>query len=184
MRITGGILRGRVLKATPGLKVRPTSDKTRQAIFNILMNDIAGARVLDLFAGSGAMGIEALSHGAEDAVFIEVGRAQVNVIRTNLKTMGLEGEVIAGDYKTSSRALGTAGRNFDIIFADPPYQDFAPLEIIDTVLQYSLLAPGGLLIIEHKSGQETATERMWLIKQRRFGQTEVSFYGEKKQRPA
>ena len=183
MRITGGKFRGRRLQTTPGLATRPTSDKTRQAIFNILMNDIADARVLDMFAGSGAMGIEAMSHGAEHAVFIEAGHAQVNVIRKNLDTLGLDGDVMTGDYKSACRALETAGRKFDLIFADPPYKEFAPLEIVDTILRYNLLAPGGLLIIEHKSGQETATERMWLIKQRRFGKTEVSFYGEKDQRP-
>ncbi|MBN2227177.1 MAG: 16S rRNA (guanine(966)-N(2))-methyltransferase RsmD [candidate division Zixibacteria bacterium] len=183
MRITGGTFRGRQLKTTPGMTTRPTADKIRQAVFNILMNDIAEAQVLDLFAGSGAMGIEAISHGAQSAVFVEAGRAQVNVIRKNLDALGLKAEVIAGDYTSACRALEGAGRRFDLIFADPPYKEYVPLEIIDTILQYNLLAPGGLLIIEHKSGQETATERLWLIKQRRFGQTEVSFYGEKNQRP-
>ncbi|UCD18648.1 MAG: 16S rRNA (guanine(966)-N(2))-methyltransferase RsmD [Candidatus Zixiibacteriota bacterium] len=179
MRVTGGRYRGRLLKTSPGLQARPTADKTRQAIFNILMKDVENKMVLDLFAGSGSLGIEALSRGAESALFVESGRPQVHVIRENLTMLGLDAEVIERDCRSACRYLAKVGRKFDLIFADPPYREYAPLQIVDLVTHYDLLAPGGFLIIEHKSRQETATEKMAVLKQRRFGQTEVTFYGSK-----
>ena len=179
MRVTGGELRGRKLKTTPGMTARPTTDKIRQAIFNILMHDIIDSKVLDLFAGSGALGIEALSRGADSAVFIENGRAQAAVIRENLKSLGLEGDILNSDFRSACSLLGETGktgRKFDIIFADPPYTEFSPTEIIDTVLQYNLLADTGFLIIEHRAGHDKNNGRMKLIKERKFGQTEVSIY--------
>jgi 16S rRNA (guanine(966)-N(2))-methyltransferase RsmD len=176
MRVTGGSLRGRKLKTTPGLDSRPTTDKVRQAIFNILMHDILDADILDLFAGSGALGIEALSRGANSAVFVEKGRAQVAVIKDNLESLDLKAELINTDFKTACGRLSESGRKFDIIFADPPYADFTPPDIIDAVLQYNLLADSGFLIIEHRAGKKNKDGRMKLIKERKFGQTEVSIY--------
>ena len=179
MRITGGIYRGRLLKSTPGLEARPTTDKVRQAIFNILMNDIENKRVLDIFAGSGALGIEALSHGAQSAVFIEIAHQQAEAIRRNLKGLELDEELIQADYVKACRHLSECGEQYDLIFADPPYDRFAPQEIIQTVLQYNLLAPDGFLIIEHRSGAATESDRMIILKNRKFGQTEVTFYAHK-----
>jgi len=176
MRVTGGELKGRKLKNTPGLISRPTTDKTRQSIFNTLMHDILNTDILDLFAGSGALGIEALSRGAKSAVFVENGRQQAAVIRDNLEALGLKGELLNIEFKTACARLAESNRKFDIIFADPPYSDFSPADIIDTVTQYNLLADTGFLIIEHRAGQEKKSGRMMLIKERKFGQTEVSFY--------
>jgi 16S rRNA (guanine966-N2)-methyltransferase len=179
MRITGGIFRGRLIKSTPGMEVRPTTDKVRQSIFNILMNDIEGKTVLDIFAGSGSLGIEAVSRGAVSAVFIEIARTQANAVHGNLRSLGLHSEVIEADFRKGIRQLSEQGKRFDIIMADPPYAEITPREVIDTVLQYDLLANDGFLIIEHISGAVTDDDRLVILKKRKYGQTEVTFYGRK-----
>ena len=184
MRVTGGIFRGRKLLTVPGRLTRPTADKVREAIFNILVHDTEGARVLDIFAGSGALGIESMSRGAGSVVFVESGRDQGQTIKHNLDSLKLDGPVLVMDYREACRHLAGKHREFDLIFADPPYDEVTPLEIVETILQYGLLSPGGLLIIEHKRGQVTETGRMVLLKKRKFGQTEVSFYARKQSQRA
>lgn len=179
MRVTGGIFGGRKLQTISGRATRPTTDKVRQAIFNVLMHDVEGAKILDIFAGSGALGIDALSRGAKLTVFVESGRAQVNAIKNNLRNLGLAADVLVEDYRTACRHLSESENKFDLIFADPPYDEVTPSEIMETVLQYGLLSPDGLLIIEHKRGQAKDSDKMHLLKKRRFGQTEVSFYAQK-----
>ncbi len=181
MRVTGGIFRGRGLRTIAGSATRPTADKIREAIFNILMKDVKEAEVLDLFAGSGALGIEAVSRGAISAVFIESGHAQVEIIKHNLKSLELDMEVMARDFVSGCRALGRSRRRFDLIFADPPYEKTSVHDVIEVVQRYDLLADKGLLIIEHKSGQVVESDRVVLLKNRKYGRTEVSFYAKKQE---
>ena len=118
MRVIGGEFRSRVLKSVPGPDVRPTPDRLREALFNVLAPRISGAVFADLYAGTGAVGIEALSRGASKAIFVEQNRAALGVLRQNLKSLGLEAraEVRSG---RASALLGTIGA--DIVFLDPPY---------------------------------------------------------------
>ncbi len=176
MRVTGGEFKGRPLKTTPGLAARPTTDKVRQSIFNILMNDIEGTTVLDLFAGSGALGIEALSRGAKEAVFIEQGHAQAEAIKQNLVSLDLPKNIIKADYKGGCRKLAEEGKQFDIVFADPPYEKVPPDDVAKAVMQYNLLRIGGFLILEHKTGGEVKSDCFILLKRKKYGQTEVTFY--------
>lgn len=176
MRITGGIYGGRIIKTVPGLKTRPTPDKVRQAIFNMIMHDIEGARVLDLFAGSGALGIEALSRGAKAATFVEGAHAPAGIIRENLAALGIEGRVYENDYKNALKMLSAADEKFDIIFADPPYELLGPLEIVAQVAEYNLLEPNGFLIIEHRAGREVENETWRPARHKKYGQTEVTIY--------
>ncbi|SRR5581483_2202849 len=118
MRVIGGEFRSRILKSLPGLDVRPTPDRLREALFNVLAPHISGAVFADLYAGTGAVGIEALSRGAERAIFVEQKRAAVDVIRENLKSLGLETRARLLQGKAS--ALAGAIRT-DIVFLDPPY---------------------------------------------------------------
>jgi len=180
MRVTGGKFRGRPLKAARGLISRPTTDKIRQSVFNILMNDIENRDVLDIFAGSGALGIEAVSRGAARAVLIESGHQQAEAIKSNIKSLGLDMRLIKSDFKAACRLLNEEEERFDIIFADPPYEKYTPTDIADVVMQYNLLRDEGLLIIEHKSGALLESDSLILLKRRKFGQTEVSFYARKK----
>jgi len=144
MRVIGGEFRSRVLKSLPGLEVRPTPDRLREALFSILAPRISGAIFLDLYAGTGAVGIEALSRGAGKALFVEHNEAAVEVIRFNLKSLGLEkrGRVWQGKAASVVRKIETSG----IAFLDPPY----PLE---QEYEKALLAladePPGLVVAQH-----------------------------------
>ncbi len=176
MRVTGGIYRGRLLKTAAGLVSRPTTDKIRQSIFNILMNDIEDQEVLDIFAGSGALGIEAISRGAASAIFIEKGFHQADAIKANLKSLELSSRLIRSDFRAACRLLNEEGKQFGLIFADPPYEKYYPDDVAEVVAQYDLLRQDGFLIIEHKFGVEITDNHFELLKRRKFGQTEVTFY--------
>jgi 16S rRNA (guanine(966)-N(2))-methyltransferase RsmD len=181
MRITGGELGGRTLKAPRGLATRPTADRVRQALFNILSPLPAGARVLDLYAGSGALGIEALSRGAALAVFVEESPRAAAVLLANLADLGLSGrsQLLRLPVRRALREL-QALAPFDLIFADPPYQ--AGL-LPDLLTQLggpwrSLIREGGLVIVEHLEKQALLPTYGELARadHRCYGQTALSFY--------
>jgi 16S rRNA (guanine966-N2)-methyltransferase len=150
MRIIAGVNKGRRLKAPKWSGLRPTSDKLRETLFNIIAARVAGARVLDVFAGTGALGLESLSRGAARVVFIEQDRRAAALIHDNAQLCGVADRcVIIRD--TAERALQQPidGDPFDLVMLDPPY-DFAPLAAIVTAATRHL-SPGGLLILEHAS---------------------------------
>lgn len=176
MRITGGTARGRLVCSPEGREVRPTGAKVRQALFNILGPRIAGARFLDICAGSGLMGIEALSRGASWLVSIEEARPLAKTIEMSLKTLDFEGEVIAGDFRQVLAVLER--QSFDVIFADPPYKSPHINQIPLSVEKYDLLADGGILVVEHLRGHKFSEESELLEIQstRNYGQTSLSFF--------
>ena len=143
MRVIGGEFRSRVLKSVPGLDVRPTPDRLREALFNILAPRIAGVVFADLYAGTGAVGIEALSRGASRAIFAETGRAALGVLRQNLKSLALE----ARSQVSQGRATALIGRiTADIMFLDPPYDLQSEYETALTKLGE---IPPALVIVQH-----------------------------------
>ena len=148
MRIIAGEFKGRRLKAPAWDGLRPTSDKLRETLFNILARRIAGAAVLDVFAGTGAVGLESLSRGATRAVFIEQDRRGAELISANAALCGVENRcVIIRDRAERALKRQRADQLFDVIVLDPPY-DFEPLgEVLDAAVGH--LAPGGVLILEH-----------------------------------
>lgn len=149
MRITGGIHRGRLLKVPEGIEVRPTQDRVREALFNILMHDIAGARFLDLFAGSGAVGLEAISRGAAAAVFVELNARHISFIKTNAAMLKLAPQIVQADAYRYIAAF--AGSPFDIAYADPPYalgEEKGFQEMIKALAARNVIRPGGLFIAE------------------------------------
>jgi 16S rRNA (guanine966-N2)-methyltransferase len=180
MRIVGGDLGGRVLRAPAGAATRPTSEKVREAIFGILArlgSPMEGARVLDLFAGSGALGIEALSRGAGHATFVDFGKAPVEVIRGNLRGLGVEARaaVVSGDAVAA--AARPAIPPFDFVFIDPPYaSDLATRAAL--ALPADNLAPDATIIIEHdrRHAPPESLGTLVRIDERRYGDTLVSFY--------
>ncbi len=176
MRITGGTARGRSVESPIGLDVRPTGAKVRQALFNILAFRMNGARFLDICAGTGLVGIEALSRGAGTLVSIEENRAVAKAVDNSLKKLKLDGEVICGDWKRVLPILEP--KSFDIIFADPPYKSPYIKDIPLSVEKYDLLADGGLLVIEHLKGYKFSQECTVLSLQstRNYGQTCLSFF--------
>ena len=137
MRVIAGSARRLLLKTVDGMETRPTTDRIKETLFNMLQNDLYGARFLDLFAGSGAIGIEALSRGAKEAVFVDKGDGQISCIRENLKTTHLEekARVMSADVTEAVRRLDRDGKSFDFIFMDPPYRMKKVLEALkDTCL--------------------------------------------------
>jgi 16S rRNA (guanine966-N2)-methyltransferase len=176
IRITGGEARGRSITGPSGLEARPTASKIRQAFFNILHNKLDGARFLDIFAGTGLMGIEALSRGAEQLVCIDESRKMVRTIEANLTKIGYEAKVICGDYR---RFLPTLETNyFDIIFADPPYAARYELPLLELLNKHDVLKPDGLLAIEHSIDTKLPEESGSFQKKdaRTWGQTAITFY--------
>jgi 16S rRNA (guanine966-N2)-methyltransferase len=152
MRIIAGELKGRRLRTLEGLKIRPTSDRLRETLFNILAPRIAEARFLDLCAGSGAVGIEALSRGASQAVFIEVSRRAAALIEENLETCGVtaHAQVHNREGVTALRMLSAQESQFDIIYFDPPYDSHLYSPILDVLGSSRLLADEGVMIVEHR----------------------------------
>ncbi|HEY9787496.1 MAG TPA: 16S rRNA (guanine(966)-N(2))-methyltransferase RsmD [Candidatus Obscuribacterales bacterium] len=176
MRITGGNARGRSIASPQGPGVRPTGAKVRQAVFNILGARTNGARFLDICAGTGLIGLEALSRGAKSLIAVEENRQMVKAIQASLKKLGYEAEVIAGDLRQVLPVL--EGQQFDIIFADPPYGSPLTNSILTSVDKYSLLAEAGVFIIEHARNQALPDETERLLKSdvRHYGQTSLTFF--------
>jgi 16S rRNA (guanine(966)-N(2))-methyltransferase RsmD len=176
MRVVAGDLGGRVLRAPHGAATRPTSEKVREAVFAILP-DVAGARVLDVFAGSGAVGIEALSRGAAHATFVDSGRAALAAVRANLAALGVPADratVHAGDAVGFARA---AGGPFELVFVDPPYASDLAVRVA-TALPAAALAAGATVVVEHDRRHAPPDDLGDLrrVDQRRYGDTLVSFY--------
>jgi 16S rRNA (guanine966-N2)-methyltransferase len=177
MRIVGGDLGGRVLRAPAGAATRPTSEKVRQAIFNILP-DPDGAQVLDLFAGSGALGIESLSRGAAHATFFEKAKPALDSLRGNLRELGIEARatVLAGD-SIALAARHAPAAPYRLVFVDPPYRsDLATRGVL--AISQANLAPDAVIVIEHDKRNPPPDELGSLLRtdQRRYGDTLVSFY--------
>jgi 16S rRNA (guanine966-N2)-methyltransferase len=172
LRIVGGEFRSRRLKTLPGRAVRPTSDRLRETLFNVLGGEVVGKVFVDAYAGSGAVGIEALSRGAERAVFLEKDRRAVKAIRENLSSLGLEdrAEVVVGP---AAEAVTTVVG--DIVFLDPPYGEAAEYEAALAAL--GELGPK-LVVAEHASRVELAAEygRLRRVRVLRQGDSALSFY--------
>ena len=177
MRVVAGLAKGRELRVPKSDKTRPTTDKVRDAIFNVVAADIEGAVVLDLFAGSGAMAIEALSRGAAEAELVEDDRDAVAVIRRNLELAGMQQRATVWPMPVH-RALSKVGRQFDIIVADPPYSMPGIHELAERLSESGLLGPGGVLVLEHgkRFDAKPVYGRLVRWQEKRYGDTSVSFY--------
>ena len=179
IRVTGGSARGRRLLGPVGFRFRPTTGRVKEYICNYLNEEVVGAKVLDLFSGSGSLGIEALSRGAGEVVFTELSAHNVRMIEKNLDQCGFAENVrvLKGNVFALFKTLGKMGDVFDIILADPPFKGFFRQRIVQGVDDNHLLNDGGVLIIEHESHDPDPGEHnMRLVKQRRFGHCVVSIY--------
>jgi 16S rRNA (guanine(966)-N(2))-methyltransferase RsmD len=184
MRIIAGSLRSRTLTAPPGLDTRPTSDRLRETLFNVLAPRIAGAVFVDLYAGSGAVGIEALSRGAATATFVERAPVALRALRANLDRLGLTGggRIHPGSVKTFLlRLKPDAAAEFNLVFLDPPYdaaQEYAGTLGLLGAAACAALAPGALVVAEHRRKEQLEDrygrlERTRLLEQ---GDAALSFY--------
>jgi 16S rRNA (guanine966-N2)-methyltransferase len=184
MRITAGLLGGRSLVAPDDERVRPTSDKVRQAIFNILAHrdfdvgfTLDGARVIDLFAGTGALGIEALSHGASYALFIDDSAESRALIRTNVEALALTG--ITKIWRRDATSLGPiaagAGGPFELAFLDPPYRKDLVPRALESLRDSKWLAPNAIVVVETAKDEPLApTDGYALLDERIYGDTRVA----------
>jgi len=183
LRIIAGAFRGRKLHAPKSNSIRPTADRVREAIFNILADAVIGARVLDLFAGTGALGLEALSRGAVQAVFIDQSSEAVRLIKDNVRACGVQHQTQV-IHKPVLQALpllpakGLAPPPFDLVFMDPPYGTGLALQVLPRLLELSILAVRSLAVVEHRHTEKTPYAGCGWSKptQRRYGDTAVSFF--------
>jgi 16S rRNA (guanine966-N2)-methyltransferase len=180
MRIVGGEFRGRPLAVPHSDAIRPTSDRTREALFNVLTHRFAeklqGARVLDLFAGTGALGLEALSRGASYGVFIEESAEGRGLIRTNVEAFGLTGRTKI--FRRDATSLGEAGtmQPFDLVFADPPYGKGLGERALGSARVGRWLAPGALCVIEESAAAGFRPgPGFTIVDERRYGDTTIGF---------
>lgn len=176
MRVTGGIGRGKRLRVPAGDRVRPTSDKVKQALFNILGERVPGSRFLDLFAGAGGIGIEALSRGASRVVFVDDDRKSLKVIRLNVDSSGLGGRAEIVPSKAEKYIMRT-DEQFDVVFLDPPYSlDIRPL--LEELADSQLLKGDSIVVAEHFKKQSSPETAGVLSRYREavYGDTVLAFY--------
>ena len=172
MRIIAGKHRGRVLAEFRGMEIRPTSDRVKESLFQIIGDRLAGARVLDLFCGSGALGLESLSRGAKEAVFNDVSRESLAVLKKNLAALREEGQVMQSDY---AACLMRMRGKFDIIFCDPPYKMDCREDVLARIAAHDRLAAGGVVIWESEREEEAAAG--WRRSDlRSYGRTKIAFF--------
>lgn len=183
MRIIGGKFSGRRIIAPRGTTARPTTDRTRESLFNIMTSldefDFEGARIIDLFAGSGALGLEAMSRGGAWCLFVETDAGARGAIRDNVEALGLFG--VTRIHRRSAASLGqkpaSAGAPFTLAFLDPPYDKNLAAPAMETLRDGEWLAPGALIVVEQgKDETPPAPNGFTEIDRRLYGQTQLGFY--------
>jgi len=174
LRITAGAFRGRIIQTVPGLAVRPSPAMLREALFNIIGPRIAGSRFLDLCAGSGAVGIEALSRGAAHASFVDNHAASLAVVRRNLETLGAldRATILRRDAAHASDDLARRGERFDLAFLDPPYDTGTAASCMLAEGLRAIMPARCRLYVQHRRGAALSAATGWrLVDERRFGDT-------------
>ena len=188
MRVTGGQFTGRHLQMPKGPEIRPTLDQVRQALFNLLGNRVVGAKVLDLFSGTGALGIEALSRGAAHVTFVDRSFFCVQAIEANLGTLSLATaspppfDIIRAEALTALRRLRREGAMVDLVFLDPPYGHHLARKSLNALGEYVIVSTAGLVVAEHDKRdplpQQVKSEKCLFVLQRqeRYGDTALTIY--------
>jgi 16S rRNA (guanine966-N2)-methyltransferase len=180
MRVISGSARGRALKAVPGISTRPTTDKVKEAVFSMIGPYFDGGLVLDLFAGTGGLGIEALSRGAKNGIFIDIEKKSIDTVLHNLEVSGFkeQAEVYRNDAGRALKLLAKRGLHFDLVFLDPPYKMKLITELITSMEEQALLKPNVRIIVEHDA-QDVLAESvgsLQLKKRSQYGDTVITIY--------
>lgn len=178
LRVISGKAGGLKLKSIKGMQTRPTADRIKELLFSIIGSLLEKSVVLDLFAGTGALGIEALSRGADFAVFVDSARESISVIKENIKHTDFEksAEVYLDDYDRAIRLLAQKDRKYDIVFLDPPYNKGLELKAVECIAKTGLLSDTGIIVIET---EEILQDRIYGMKkydERSYGRTKISFF--------
>lgn len=178
MRVIAGSARRLLLKAPDGMDTRPTADRVKESLFNMLNPDLYGCAFLDLFSGSGAIGIEALSRGAQRAVLVDASMECAGIIKQNLEVtkLGENAEIINEDVYAAIERLGRRGDKFDIIFMDPPYAARYYVPVMEAIKKADILAAEGYIVAESAKGVDfTAAEGFKIFKERKCGPAVMNF---------
>ncbi len=174
MRVITGRARGTLLQAPDGEDTRPTSDRAKEGIFNILQNEIAGKRVLDLFGGSGQLAIEALSRGAESAVICDSSPKACRIIRSNVQKTGFSGSatVLECDWKTALKKL--SGGKFDIVFLDPPYASDTLKMSLFRIFDGGFVSENGIVVCESDGAEPLSNQHSSLFRFAKYGRAKIT----------
>ncbi len=174
MRVITGTARGRKLKTPENYDIRPTADSVKEAVFNIIQFDVEGRRVLDLFAGTGQLGIEALSRGAAECVFVDRDKAAADIVRQNLTACGLSARVAAED---ALGYLDTCGR-FDLVFVDPPYDSGIYDAVLQKINSVDILSDGGIIICESRreTPMPAVSAPYYMGREYNYGKVKITVY--------
>lgn len=179
MRIIAGEARGRTLQAPKGMDTRPTQDYIRESLFNILRLQVEQAQVLDLFAGSGALALEAISRGAAHAVLVDMAPSAIACIQKNVETLRYQEQttVLRADWRMALERLATSEQRFSLVFLDPPYRMTDTNTVCERLAACGLLLPGALVVIEHRRGVEAPPAQAFTKKDARlYGDTQIDFW--------
>jgi 16S rRNA (guanine966-N2)-methyltransferase len=180
MRVISGTAKGRTLKAVPGMNTRPTTDKVKEALFSMIGPYFDGGTVLDLFAGTGGLGIEALSRGMDRAVFIDIEKASLDTVRTNLKATGFEdqSEIYRNDALRAIKALGKRKLKFRLVFLDPPYRMRLAQQLMTELLEQDLLEEFATVVVEQDAEVMTLDScgPLRLVRRAEYGDTAILVY--------
>ncbi|KZZ82968.1 MULTISPECIES: 16S rRNA (guanine(966)-N(2))-methyltransferase RsmD [Bacillaceae] len=180
MRVVSGSLKGRPLKAVPGMSTRPTTDKVKEAIFNMIGPYFDGGLALDLFGGSGGLGIEALSRGTERCIFVDRDAKAIQTIHSNLEACRLQdqSEVYRNDAERALKAIIKRELQFQLVFLDPPYKQQKLKALIEQISDEQLLTEGGFVVAEHGTEVELPGQigSFELVKFEKYGMAAVSIY--------
>lgn len=180
MRVVSGDLKGRILKAVPGTTTRPTTDKVKESLFNMIGPYFTGGLGLDLFAGSGGLGIEALSRGLEKVIFVDREGKAIQIINENLKYCGLEekAEVYRNDAGRALKAIQKRGLSFNCIFLDPPYKKQQLVKLLEMIESETLIHEDGLIVCEHASDIQLpeSVGRLTKTRNERYGIIAITLY--------
>jgi 16S rRNA (guanine(966)-N(2))-methyltransferase RsmD len=178
--VIAGTAKGRLLKAVPGTGTRPTTDKVKEAIFSMIGPYFDGGVGLDLFAGTGGLGIEALSRGMNRVIFIDMEQTSIQVIEANLKTIGFreQAEVYRNEANRALKVLAKRGLKFDLIFLDPPYRMKQADEILLQMQEMDMIQDQAIALVEHEASHAYADEigRLYVRKRAVYGETAISIY--------
>lgn len=181
LRVISGKARGLKLNAPKNEDVRPTTDRVKESLFNIISEYIIDGDVLDLFAGTGSLGIECLSRGANKSVFVDLKRSSIDIVKSNIKKARVEdnSEVLNLDYKLAIDKLKAKSYKFDMIFMDPPYYENLFIDALKKIDESNILKEDGIIIVEHDTKEEFPENIGKLTKERskKYGNTTLTFYG-------
>ncbi|QAY65560.1 16S rRNA (guanine(966)-N(2))-methyltransferase RsmD [Paenibacillus protaetiae] len=180
MRVIAGAAKGRPLKAVPGMNTRPTTDKVKEAIFSMIGPYFEGGYALDLFAGTGGLGIEAWSRGIERVIFIDKEKISIDVVRANVQAAGMSdfAQIFRNDAERALKALSKRGVRFRLVFLDPPYRIVSMDELMGEMIALDLLEDQAIIVVEHDAAHEYPEhiEGFTRLRAAKYGDTAVSVY--------